>query len=204
MNIAIIKTRIKFAHGIIVILLSLYFIYSNLHFYSLTPEALGKYVNYSVIIIAHIFCGSVALLSGPFLLWETFRNRFLKAHRLLGKFYVISVFVSAASALFLTYTTAKIINFPYVFSLQILIVVWVTCTGFAYWAVRNRKMVQHKEWMTRSYIATLAFIGQAFLFKLPFVQALGTFAEIFPSAVWFSWSIPMFAFQFYLATKQKK
>jgi uncharacterized membrane protein len=204
MNIAILKTRLKLIHGLIVIALSLYFIYENRRFYSLTPEALGKYINYSVVIITHIFCGSVALLSGPLLLWETFRNRYLNAHRLMGKAYMISVVTSALSALFLTFTTAKTINFPYVFSLQMLIAVWLTTTGFAYWAVRNRKMIQHKEWTVRSYIATLAFIGQAFLFKLPLVQALGTFAEIFPSAVWFSWSMPMFAYQVYLGLKQKK
>lgn len=204
MDTSIIKTRLKFIHGLIIIALSLYFIYENRRFYSLTPEALGKYINYSLVIIAHIFCGSVALLSGPLLLWERFRNRYLKAHRLLGKAYVIAIIISALTALFLTFTTAKIINFPYVFSLQMLITVWLTTTGFAYWSVRNRKIIQHKEWMARSYIATLAFIGQAFLFKLPFVQSLGTFAEIFPSAVWFSWSIPMFIYQVYLGSIQKK
>lgn len=204
MDTTLIKTRLKFVHGVVVILLSLYFIYSNLHFYKLTPEVLGKYVNIPAVIIVHIFGGSVALLAGPLLLWETFRNRFLKTHRLLGKFYVIGVLLSALTALYLTFTTAKLINFSYVFSLQMLIAVWLTTTGFAYWAVRNKKMTQHKEWMIRSYITTLAFIAQAFLFKIPFVQALGTFAEIFPSAVWFSWSMPMFAYQVYLATKQKR
>lgn len=204
MDTSIIKSRLKILHGIFVIALSLYFIYENRHFYSFTPEALGKYINVSWVIIVHIFCGSLALLSGPPLLWEYFRNRFLKIHRILGKVYIISILVSAISALYLTFTTAKSVNLPYVFSLQILISVWISSTLFAFWSVKNRKMVQHKEWMVRSYIVTLAFIGQAFLFKLPFIQALGTFEEIFSSAVWFSWSVPMTAFQFYLSSKLKK
>lgn len=190
--------------GIVVLLLSLYFIIENRRFYAMTPEVLGKYFEIKWVLIAHIFCGALALVSGPFLLWESFRNRFLKIHRLIGKIYIISILVSAVSALYLTFTTALEINLPYAFALQMLVFVWLTSTGFAYWAVRNKKLMLHKEWMLRSYLSTVAFVGQALVIKIPSIMVLGSFAEISPSIFWFSWAIPMFLYQFYLGTKQKR
>lgn len=190
-------------HGLFILLIAIYFIYENRHFYLFTPEALGKYIDVKWIIISHIFCGSAALLSGPFLLSDYFRNNFLKQHRLLGKIYVIAILISGFGALYLTFTTGLEVNLPYSFALQIQIFAWLTSTGFAYRAVRKRKMIQHKEWMVRSYIVTLAFLAQAMLFKIPIIAAQG-FAEFFPTVVWFSWSVPLFFYQINLSYQQKK
>lgn len=198
-----ITKNLKLIHGAFILLIAIFFIYENRRFYLLTPEVLGKYIDVKWIIVSHIFFGSLALLSGPFLLWEYFRNRFLKTHRLLGKIYVIAILISGLGALYLTFTTGLEVNLPYSFALQIQILVWLISTGFAYWTVRKRKMIQHKEWMARSYIVTLAFLAQAMLFKIPFITALG-FAEFFPTVVWFSWSVPLFLYQFDLSRQQKK
>lgn len=198
-----ITKNLKLIHGAFILLISIFFIYENRRFYLLTPEALGKYIDVKWVIVSHIFFGSLALLSGPFLLWEYFRNRFLKTHRLLGKIYVIAILISGLGALYLTFTTGLEVNLPYSFALQVQILVWLISTGFAYWAVRKRKMIQHKEWMARSYIVTLAFLAQAMLFKMPFITALG-FTEFFPTVVWFSWSVPLFLYQFDLSRQQKK
>lgn len=201
-NTTIIK-NLKLVHGLFILIIAIFFIYENRRFYLFTPEALGKYIDVKWVIISHIFCGSVALLSGPLLLWEYFRNRFLKIHRLLGKMYVIAILISGLGALYLTFTTGLQVNLPYSFALQIQIFAWLTSTGLAYWAVRKRKMIQHKEWMARSYIVTLAFLAQVMLFKIPFIVALG-FAEFFPTVVWFSWSVPLFLYQLDLSRQQKK
>lgn len=201
-NTTIIK-NLKLVHGLFILIIAIFFIYENRRFYLFTPGALGKYIDVKWVIITHIFCGSVALLSGPLLLWEYFRNRFLKIHRLLGKIYVIAILISGLGALYLTFTTGLQVNLPYSFALQIQIFAWLTSTGLAYWAVRKRKMIQHKEWIARSYIVTLAFLAQVMLFKIPFIVALG-FAEFFPTVVWFSWSVPLFLYQLDLSRQQKK
>jgi len=201
-NATIIK-NLKLVHGLFILIIAIFFIYENRRFYLFTTEALGKYIDVKWVIISHIFCGSVALLSGPLLLWEYFRNHFLKIHRLLGKIYVIAILISGLGALYLTFTTGLQVNLTYSFALQIQIFAWLTSTGLAYWAVRKRKMIQHKEWMARSYIVTLAFLAQVMLFKIPFIFALG-FAEFFPTVVWFSWSVPLFLYQLDLSRQQKK
>src|ERR1700751_2467970 len=47
------------------------------------------------LLIPHTLCGVIALLSGPLQFSSRFRQRHLKFHRVLGRIYVISVFVGA-------------------------------------------------------------------------------------------------------------
>jgi uncharacterized membrane protein YozB (DUF420 family) len=36
---------------------------------------------------------------------------------------------------------------------------WLLTSGMAWWAVRNKNFVQHREWMIRSYVVTTAFVS---------------------------------------------
>src|ERR1700751_6311738 len=47
------------------------------------------------LLIPHTLCGVIALLAGPLQFSSRFRQRHLKFHRVLGRIYVISVFVGA-------------------------------------------------------------------------------------------------------------
>src|ERR1700749_5333242 len=49
------------------------------------------------LLIPHTLCGVIALLSGPIQFSSRFRQRHLKFHRVLGRIYVISVFIGAAT-----------------------------------------------------------------------------------------------------------
>src|ERR1700728_3428232 len=47
------------------------------------------------LLIPHTLCGVIALLAGPIQFSSRLRQRHLKFHRVLGRMYVISVFVGA-------------------------------------------------------------------------------------------------------------
>ena len=47
------------------------------------------------LLIPHTLCGVFALLAGPMQFSSRFRQRHLKFHRVLGRIYVISVFIGA-------------------------------------------------------------------------------------------------------------
>ncbi len=47
------------------------------------------------LLIPHTLCGFTALLAGPIQFSSRLRQRYLKFHRVLGRIYVISVFVGA-------------------------------------------------------------------------------------------------------------
>src|ERR1700677_809465 len=47
------------------------------------------------LLIPHTLCGVIALLAGPVQFSSRFRPRHLKFHRVLGRIYVLSVFIGA-------------------------------------------------------------------------------------------------------------
>src|ERR1700735_3953663 len=48
------------------------------------------------LLIRHTLCGVIALLSGPIQFSSRLRQRHVEFHRVLGRIYVISVFIGAA------------------------------------------------------------------------------------------------------------
>ncbi len=161
--------------GIIILAFSIYFIVKAFHFFEFTPEVLGKYFDIKWLLAGHILGGALALLLGPFQLWRPFRQKSWKLHRVLGRVYVYAIFVGGGCALYLTVTVAFQVNWMYAYSLQVLALVWLTTTIIALKTARAKQFKLHEEWMTRSYLSTVAFVAQSFLIQLPFLP--GDYAE---------------------------
>lgn len=186
-----------------ILVLTWHFMHGADHFLTLTPEALGKYFELKWFLIAHITAGGGALVLGPFQFWKRLRQNNWKAHRIVGVLYLLAILTSATCAVILAFTTAYVINWPYAFSLQVWVSVWILSTYIAYRSALKRKFVLHQEWMTRSYIVTVAFIISGSAIKLPFVQKLGSFEEISPSLFWMGWSVPLFVYELMLSFRKK-
>jgi hypothetical protein len=174
------------------------------HFLKLTPEALGKYFDLRWVLIAHITAGGGALILGPIQFWNQLRVYSKRAHRIIGLLYLLAILVSSVCALILAFTTSYKVNWAYAFSLQVWVSVWIITTGIAYWTAINGKLIAHKEWMTRSYIVTLAFVVSGLLLKILLAKGLGSFEEISPSLFWFGWSVPLFIYQVVLSVKASR
>ena len=191
--------------GALVLGLSFYFIAINAHFFvAHGPAELGKYFAVRGVLLAHIAGGADALVTGPFQFWKALRIRRRAIHRRMGQAYVLAIAVSAPCAVFMTFTTARELGWPYVLSLQAWVSVWMVSTGLAYRYARLARFDLHAEWMTRSYLVTLAFVISALLAKLPGVARLGSFAEISPTLFWAGWSIPLFVFDVVLSARRKR
>jgi hypothetical protein len=174
------------------------------HFLKMTPEALGKYFNLRWVLIAHITGGGGALILGPLQFWGRFRARYIKLHRWLGLAYLLAILLSSVCAVILSFTTAYDVNWAYAFSLQVWVSVWIIATFNAYRAALQKKFVLHREWMTRSYIVTLAFIVSGLALKYLLKTGFGSFEDISPSLFWMGWSVPLFVYQIILSAKAKK
>jgi hypothetical protein len=171
------------------------------HFLELTPEALGKYFKLRWVLIAHITAGGGALILGPIQFWNQLRLYNKKIHRVTGLLYLLAIVVSAGCALILAFTTSYEVNWPYAFSAQVWVSVWIISTAIAYKAAIAGKLVLHKEWMTRSYIVTVAFVVSGSLLKILLAFEFGSFEDISPSLFWFGWSVPLFVYQVILSQK---
>ena len=109
------------------------------------------------LLIPHVLFGSVALLSGPIQFSTRFRQRHPEFHRVLGRIYVVSVFLSAPTGVLLSVGRP---GFPGT-SMQAL--AWVVCTAAAFITARNRQIPQHRQWMARSYAVTFTFVSSRVL-----------------------------------------
>jgi uncharacterized membrane protein len=109
------------------------------------------------LLIPHVLSGMIALLAGPLQFSSRLRQRHLKFHRILGRLYVISVFIGAVTGIALA---AGLPGGP---GTSIQAAAWIICTAAALITARNRQIAQHRHWMIRSYAVTFTFVASRVL-----------------------------------------
>ena len=109
------------------------------------------------LLIPHVLAGTIALLAGPLQFSSRLRLRYLKFHRVLGRIYVLSVFIGAATGVALA--TGRP-GFP---GTSMQAAAWIVCTTAAFITARNRQIAQHRQWMARSYAVTFTFVSSRVL-----------------------------------------
>jgi hypothetical protein len=108
-------------------------------------------------LIPHTISGLVALLAGPVQFSSRLRQRHLKFHRTLGLMYVVSVFVGSFTGI------ALAAGRPGLPGTSMQAAAWMVCTTAAFLTARNRQIVQHRQWMIRSYAVTFTFVSSRVL-----------------------------------------
>ena len=156
-------------------------------------------------LVGHLMGGMTAILIGPFQLSKTFRNRYLKTHRLMGKVYIISIIIGSLCAMYMSFTVARQVNFPWCISLFFLALPWLVSVLMAYRMIRLKRIQQHREWMIRSYVITFAFVLFRVLDESYIMRSImDTFEERAPTCIWLAWSIPLFFTEVILQWNKKK
>jgi uncharacterized membrane protein len=109
------------------------------------------------LLIPQTLCGGIALLAGPIQFSTRFRQRHLKFHRVLGRIYVIAVFIGAFTGI------ALAAGRPGLPGTAMQAAAWIVCTTAAFVTARNRQIIQHRQWMARSYAVTFTFVSSRVL-----------------------------------------
>jgi len=109
------------------------------------------------LLIPHTLAGILALAIGPINFSSRIRERHRKLHRVLGRAYVIAVFVGAFTGI------ALASGRPGLPGTSMQAAAWIVCTTAAFITARNRQIVQHWQWMARSYAVTFTFVSSRVL-----------------------------------------
>jgi uncharacterized membrane protein len=109
------------------------------------------------LLIPHTLSGMIALLAGPVQFSSRFRRRHLKFHRVLGRLYVLSVFIGAFTGI------ALAAGRPGLPGTSMQATAWMVCTAAAFVTARNRQIAAHRQWMARSYAVTFTFVSSRVL-----------------------------------------
>jgi len=156
-------------------------------------------------LVGHLSGGMTAILIGPFQFIKSFRNRYLKTHRLMGKIYIIAIIIASLCAFYMSFTVALQVNIAWSLSLFFLALPWLISVLMAYRMVRLKRIPQHREWMIRSYVITFAFVLFRFLNESSIANSLmEKFEERGPTCIWLSWTIPLFFTEVILQWNKKR
>lgn len=151
----------------------------------------------------HISGGMLALLLGPFQFVPAFRNRFLKAHRTVGKLYLGAIlFFGAPAGLFMAFYAEG--GWIGQLGFCVMAVLWLLSTWMALEAIRKRKIPEHRNWMTRSFALTFAAVTLRLYVPLAsdFLHWNQDFVET--SSAWVSWVPNLIVAEFLLRFAAKK
>ena len=113
------------------------------------------------LLIPHTLSGTIALLAGPVQFSTRLRQRHLQFHRILGRIYVLCVFVGSFTGIALA---AGRPGFP---GTSMQATAWMVCTAAALITARNRQITAHRQWMARSYAVTFTFVSSRVLNLVP-------------------------------------
>jgi hypothetical protein len=150
------------------------------------------FAKHVVLTVVHIIPGALFLLLAPLQFVPSIRTKHLRFHRWLGKILVVSGLIVGTTALVMSYTmntggtneTAATTLFGILF---------LFCLIKAYRHIRRKELVQHREWMIRTFgialgvATTRPIVGMFFAFRKL------TPHEFFGIAFWLGFTITFFA-----------
>jgi uncharacterized membrane protein YozB (DUF420 family) len=163
------------------------------------PAKIERFIGREFWIVTHVGTGIIALLVGPVQFWLGWKSKYI-THKKLGLVYLIAIAFSSLSAFYLAVTT----EVSWIFGLGLggLGVAWVLTTGAAFIAIRKRKIVLHREWMTRSYIVTMGFVFFRLFVGVTTALGVGTLFERLETASWFCWAFPLLIGEIFIQKKK--
>lgn len=134
-------------------------------------------------LLPHGVFGAIVLLFAPFQFSDRLRQRFTRAHRVMGRMYVVGAFVLAPLGAYIQYYQERM-GAPRSFTILAIVdaMMLIGATTLAFLFAFKRKIALHRQWATRSYAIALVFIGGRFVLGVTGWEALGV--EIVQAMIW--------------------
>ena len=151
---------------------------------------------------SHVLIAGVILVIGFFQVSESFRNRYIKIHRVLGFIYVFGVlFFSAPGGMVMAFFINRGPMVLASFILQCSL--WFYFTYVAFAEIRKRNIENHKAMMYRSFSLTLAAITlRVYIFFFSYEYNLAQ-PTAYATLAWLSW-VPNLLIAEYIIRRKKK
>lgn len=178
------KLNAKRVTFIVIALASLYVMYHNERFLIDSEHpAWQRYEAFKWWLLPHGIFGAIVLLFAPFQFSERMRQRFTKAHRVMGRFYVVGALALAPMGAYIQYYQERMgapRSFTVLGVVDATMLMGTTLLALLF-AVR-RKIALHRQWATRSYAVALVFIAARFVMGITGWEQLGI--EIVQAIIW--------------------
>ena len=120
------------------------------------PPIIARNVLKNPWLLVHVAGAATALLVGPVQFSSGLRTRFRSIHRWIGRIYVLSCLVGGVGGFLLALgaSTGPISTMGF----GSLAIVWIVATSLAWRRAMQRRFIEHRAWMIRSFALTLAAV----------------------------------------------
>jgi uncharacterized membrane protein len=159
------------------------------HYYLNYTTAFDTYWPRRLGLLAHLTAGTVALLVGPLQLWSGLRACYPRAHRWMGRTYLVAMMIGCTTSFYLAFTTS--LGWAFGGGLVSLGIAWATTSAVGYYAILNRNIALHRRWMIRAYVVTFGFVTFRIIVEALAVAGLGNAREQIALAAWLCWAGPL-------------
>ena len=134
-------------------------------------------------LLPHAVFGAIVLLLAPLQFSDRLRQRYTKAHRVIGRLYVLGVFGLAPLGVYIQYYQERL-GMPRSFTVLAAVDAFmlITATSIAGLFAYKRKIALHRQWVIRSYAVALVFIAGRFVMGVTGWETLGV--EIVQAIIW--------------------
>jgi Predicted membrane protein (DUF2306) len=178
------KLNAKYVVFSMIAVASVYVLYHNERFLVDSSHPVWQhYEPFKWWLLPHGIFGAIVLLFAPFQFSDRLRQRFTRAHRVMGRMYVLGAFVLAPLGAYIQYYQERS-GAPRSFTVLALVdaAMLIGATALAGLFAYKRKTVLHRQWATRSYAISLVFIAGRFVLGVTGWEALGV--EIVQAVIW--------------------
>jgi len=159
----------------------------------------------------HVTFGPISLITGLINMYGTIRKRKPNIHRLAGKVYLITQFISLPAGMYLgMHEFAGIVA---VYGFLGMGGSTLISSAMAYYYICKRNYELHREWMIRSYCimwSSVVLFRIALMYWIPFeIYRIGgtienDFRDLFIVCIFLSWSLPILVADIYISLTKPK
>ncbi len=161
---------------------------------------------YYPLLVAHVSFASVAMLTCVLQVWPWFRQPYPRVHRITGRVYVFAGVLPAGLA---GWVLGSVTPFGPVAMASSLVMppLWLAFTVVGYRMARQKRFLDHRKWMLRSFVLTMSIITNrvwsviAYLALAPQLDTTfhgdGTLLSysVAGIATWLGWTVPLLVLQ---------
>jgi uncharacterized membrane protein len=144
----------------------------------------AHYSKYGWWLLTHGVAGAAALFLAPLQFSDRLRKRYARFHRMCGYVYVAGVFALAPLGAYVQLISEGLEGSPRSFTVLASVdgMMLVVTTAIALMFARQRRLTQHRQWMTRSYAVALVFFEGRLILGLTGLETAGV--EMVQAVIW--------------------
>ena len=178
------KVNAKYVVFTAIALASTYVLYHNERFLVDSSHPVWQhYAPFKWWLLPHGIFGAIVLLFAPLQFSDRLRKRFTRAHRIMGRLYVVGAILLAPLGAYIQYYQERM-GAPRSFTILAIVdaAMLMGATTIAFVFAFKRKIALHRQWATRSYAIALVFIAGRFVLGITGWETLGV--EIVQAIIW--------------------